>query len=197
MRRVFRVRAREEEDEMNKILTANLSETFPVTRRLYASDGDTSPSCCSWVPLFTISFWIYVHICAGLPRVTDGRARMPRVRFPFEFARCIRRIKYQNSISSGIAILRDSPMVPLSTPHILLSSRSSIPLPFYIEARAACIISTWMRVRRWARGASGDICGFSLWENNRLLRGYNAHLQSENSLKMSLPIMQRGWRIIV
>lgn len=47
----------------------------------------------------------------------DRRARISRVRFPFEFTRCIRRIKYQNSISSGIAILRDSPMVAPSTPH--------------------------------------------------------------------------------
>lgn len=56
----------------------------------------------------------------NLPRArSDGRtgARIPAARFPFEFAwRTQRRIKYQNSISSGIAILRDSPMVPLLLP---------------------------------------------------------------------------------
>lgn len=42
------------------------------------------------------------------------------------------------------------------------------------------------------QGERGDICdaplSLSLWENNRLLREYDVHLQSENSLKMSLTI---------
>lgn len=53
-------------------------------------------------------------------QMTDGRARIPRVHIPFEFARSTRRIKYQNSISSGIAILRDSPTVPISLPFFSL-----------------------------------------------------------------------------
>lgn len=69
------------------------------------SDGDLSPSCyCCYLQSFPD-----MDTCTGpFAQMTDGRARIPRVRIPFEFARSTRWIKYQNSISSGIAILRDS-----------------------------------------------------------------------------------------
>lgn len=151
---------------LNKILTANLSNARDYsrgakTRRLFASDGDVSPSCCTWVPLFTIFSW-YMYMRG---RVMDGRARIPCVRSPFEFARCTRRIKYQNSISSGIAILRDSPMVPLLPPLSALHRPfpPSLLLPFYIGAHAALhYINVDARTRGCALGADGNICGASL-----------------------------------
>lgn len=124
---------------------------------------------------------IYGYMHGPFAQMTDGRARIPRVYIPFEFARNTRRIKYQNSISSGIAILRDSPTVPISLPFFSLHPRHplshlSLWLPSYIGERTACIISTWMREKEMVdvRGAGGDICGVSPWENNRLLRAWRA-----------------------
>jgi len=172
---------------LNKILTANLSNARNYSRRaktrcLYASYGDMSPSC-TWVPLFTIFSW-YMYMRG---RVMDGRARIPCVRSPFEFARCTRRIKYQNSISSGIAILRDSPMV------LLLPLRATpFPLPlsiFYIgECARRCIISTWMRVRAGLPAGWAEIYVVLLSGKTTDCCRHDAHLQLENSLKMSLPI---------
>jgi len=82
-------------------------------------------------------------------------------------------------------------MAPLSTPASslflpVLSLPSSLPLSTSERTRRA------LYQRECAYGGEpagrAEICCVSLWENNRLLRGYDAHLQSENSLKMSLPI---------
>lgn len=130
-------------------------------------------------------------------RVMDGRASAHTTRFPFEFARCTRRIKYQNSISSGIAILRDSPMVPSPLAHppalsfsLFLGHPHSTHQPFALfpaflqrSTRARCALYLRECARVHTRRPAGRRAGgrgyiyiyiyarvaFS-WENNSLLR---------------------------
>lgn len=141
------------------------------------------------------------------------RARIPRARLPFEFARCTRRIKYQNSISSGIAILRDSRMVPLPLAlpparpldHPLSPTTTLSPLSRCLStsehARRALYQRECARILQVAggRGRAHIHTGKEKYTyiSTRMWRfpgkttvwcGHDAHLQSENSLKMSFPI---------
>lgn len=140
------------------------------------SDGDLSPSCyCCYLQSFP-DIWIHVRTFCANDRRTSAHttcAYPVRIREEYTLDKIPELHFVWNCNFAGF-----TPTFPISLPSFSLhppTPLSSLRLPFYIGERTACIISTWMRVEgKDVRGAGGDICGISLWENNRLLRAWRA-----------------------
>lgn len=178
MRPAFRARAyfaHQEGGGMNKILTANLSGTFPATlkrdvytRRTATRHRRAIPECC-YLQSFRIYVYIriYIYIYARGPSAGDGRTsahitralpvRIHKVHTPDK----IPELHFVwNCNFAGFTYGRSA--TPSRPP---VPPAPSLPLPFCIGGRAACIISTWMRRGGGGEpaGWAGDICGvFSL-----------------------------------
>lgn len=140
------------------------------------SDDDPSPSCyiCRYLQSFP-DIWIHVWaFCANDRRTSTHTtcAHPVRIREEYTSDKIPELHFVWNCNFAGFTYGSYLPPILLSTP--TPPSLSSLWLPFYIGKRTACIISTWTRAKEMVdvRGAGGDICGVSLWENNRLLRAW-------------------------